>query len=304
MIVKEPRNINDSELFEGAGHIDHPASRPTEMSYFLQRIRLAKVSKTILDRNLAAEANLRGQCYGELVAADAELDRFLGELPPFFNFQDNSPEYAMAKQLEPTIIVQAYMINSLVYIQRCKLHLPYLARDVANPAHEFSRQRCLEAARSILSTEKRLVEHDHPFAHTRMKLSGILYGLFVANIVFLVDICINKATLISQSQIENRRKEAADAFRLLETARHVSRTAAHLLESLMELLEKHKVAPADLGMSSETQLGMLQAPIPSIDNASESSYFDELTMGLEYRFESDGFQWENILGSLSSSSLF
>ncbi|KNG85305.1 hypothetical protein ANOM_006451 [Aspergillus nomiae NRRL 13137] len=43
-IVKKPRNINDLDLLDVGLHLDLPVSQPTEMSYFLQRLRLAEIS--------------------------------------------------------------------------------------------------------------------------------------------------------------------------------------------------------------------------------------------------------------------
>ena len=65
---------------------------------------------------------------------------------------------------------------------------------------------------SILRTEKRLETQIHPFVQTRMKFSGILYGIFLTTIVFLIDMCVNKATILSQSEMDSRREEAADAI--------------------------------------------------------------------------------------------
>jgi hypothetical protein len=54
-----------------------------------------------------------------------------------------------------------------------------------------------------------------------------------------MDLCHNKAS----PQQEKQRREIADAFRILEEARHESTTAAKFLDSLMHVLRKHKVPP-------------------------------------------------------------
>ncbi len=60
----------------------------------------------------------------------------------------------------------------------------------------------------------------------------------MASIVLLMDLCHNK----SSPQHDKQRVEIAEAFRILEEARHESETAAKFLDSLMQVLRKHKVS--------------------------------------------------------------
>jgi hypothetical protein len=61
----------------------------------------------------------------------------------------------------------------------------------------------------------------------------------VASIIVLMELCHNK----SSPQNEQHRTEIADAIRILENARHESDTAAKFLDSLMQVMRRHKVLP-------------------------------------------------------------
>ncbi|CAI6084367.1 unnamed protein product [Clonostachys chloroleuca] len=51
MITKKPLNINDEEVLDGMSLHERPLSLPTSMSYTLQMIRLAELSRNIVDRS-------------------------------------------------------------------------------------------------------------------------------------------------------------------------------------------------------------------------------------------------------------
>jgi hypothetical protein len=49
MTVNKPQHVNDLDLLLDAPCPSRPISEPTDMSYFLQRIRLAEISRNITD---------------------------------------------------------------------------------------------------------------------------------------------------------------------------------------------------------------------------------------------------------------
>ena len=86
MTVNKPRNIDDAGLLDDHTGLDPPISQPTEMSYFLQRIRLAEISRNIADHNLMVASNSSTPDYYEhVMAIDVEFDKMMGDIPDFFN---------------------------------------------------------------------------------------------------------------------------------------------------------------------------------------------------------------------------
>jgi hypothetical protein len=51
MVVKKPLNLNDEDLVDGMSQDQKPLSWPTVMSYPLQRIRIAEIMRSLIDRN-------------------------------------------------------------------------------------------------------------------------------------------------------------------------------------------------------------------------------------------------------------
>lgn len=240
MTVKKPLNVNDEELVDGMSRIEQPISQPTAMSFSLQRIRLSEISRSIVDRTALIAADANGPSHDIVMDIDTELQLLKNDIPPFFLMStvDLTKIYQLDQSQAAKIVHQGYMLHSLLYTQRCKLHFPYFSRGFVDSAYAPSRELCLQSARLIIQTELQL-ESSGVCMAIRYKFLGLLLGVFMASIVLLMDLCHNK----SSSQQEKQRGEIADAFRILEEARYESETAAKFLDSLMHVLRKHKVPP-------------------------------------------------------------
>lgn len=244
MMVKQPLNINDVDLIDNGPNVDQPVSVPTDMSYFLQRIRLAEIARRIVDQyhdDVAVSRSGGPGYHTHVMAMDAKLDQMLHEIPSFFHL--DTYEHAPHGHLTDSgAFIQAYLLNSIVYTQRCKLHLGSLSSGSGssntNPSHTYARETCLRSARQIIRSEAQLERSGHVFALVRLRLSGILYGVFMAGIVLLVDACINERQ--DETTGAPGRDEAAEALRIIDSARSYSVTAANLYALLTQVLAKHR----------------------------------------------------------------
>lgn len=253
MAVNKPRNINDVDLLDDGLHPQLPISHPTDMSYFLQRVRLAEISRGIVDHNHMAGTCSEGTShYPHVTDMGFELDRMIQDIPSFFDLDsyDCTPGSKTSG-----IFIQAYMLNSVIHTQRCKLHLTYLTSGPSNTsAYATSREKCLRSARQLIRAEAQLENAQHPFVRIRLRLSGILYGVFMASIVLLIDACVN-GTCSLQDEIYHG--EVAEALRMVENARGYSLAAANLHESLKQVLANHRA-------QQQQQLQRHQTPVASI----------------------------------------
>ena len=240
MVVKKPLNISDEEIVDGMSRIEQPLSQPTAMSYSLQRIRLSEISRSIVDRTPLIMAHVGGPSLDVVTDIDTELQLLINDIPPFFSMSkaDLTEIYLLDSSQAAKIAHQGYILHSLLYAQRCKLHFPYFSRGFVDSSYASSRDICLQSARLIIRTESRSASSELCMA-THYRYLGLLLGVFMASIVILMDLCHNK----SLSQQEEQRGEIADAFRILEEARHESETAAKFLDSFMHVLRKHQVCP-------------------------------------------------------------
>lgn len=239
MVVNKPRNVDDEDLLIDADIIEKPLDQATVMSYLIQRVRLAEVSRQLIDRNSLFVSTDGGLDYNAVLEADNELESLFNEIPPFFRLSNDKESPRIGSAASPNVAIQRYFVNSLLHSQRCRLHLPYLARGSVDPAQTYSRIACLKSASLIIQSELNLERENIPFAHTRLKLTGILYSVFMASIVLVMDMNLNARD--SASQQETQREQFAHAIRMMESAARRSASAASLLQTMMAILRKGSI---------------------------------------------------------------
>ncbi|KAJ6028105.1 hypothetical protein N7540_003681 [Penicillium herquei] len=240
MMTKKPLNANDEDLnVDGATHVNKPMDQPTSMSYYLLRIRLAEFCREVTDRIPFAESCYEISNYQHIRDVDAQICKIVNEMPSFFSLNKSS-ETAASNNLQspPGIVIQRYVINSLIHAQRCRLHLPYLSQAAIEPDYEFSRDACLEAARMVIRTERLLATERLPFVLARLRFSGVIHCVCMAIIVLLMDVCLNKS--IRPEDDRQRRAEIYNAFSILEEAKGQSPFAEKILDSFYAVLWRHK----------------------------------------------------------------
>jgi len=339
MLTRKPLNLNDEDLVDGMILTEKPLSQPTTMSYSLQRIRLAEISRQLVDRTPLVMAN--GPSHDVVMDIDTELQSLINNTPQFFLM--SAAELAATYQLDLSraadIAHQGYMFFGLLYSQRCALHFPYFSRGFVDSTYASSRQICLQSARKVIQLEAQLGTSGLTTT-IRYKFLGLLVSIFMASIVVLMDLCQNK----SSAQQEKQRKELAEAIRIIEEARHESETAAKFLDSLLHVLRKHKLLPPKrtgdqlpkpgIGIDklSMESAGMIENAIPTqsfdasiavpmgssgifdVNGSGDtgmtddpfangedlSSYFNELAQTFEQGVD---FDWNDIFSGLDPSSL-
>ncbi|GMG38488.1 unnamed protein product [Aspergillus oryzae] len=114
---------NDSEeaaqhhvdLLDAGLHLDSPISQPTEMSYFLQRLRLAEIPRGIVDHTPMAVTSAGGASYyTHVTAIDFELDQMIHDIPSFFHLDTYK---CSSDSTTSGIFIQAYLPSSVIHTQ-------------------------------------------------------------------------------------------------------------------------------------------------------------------------------------------
>ncbi|KNB15323.1 hypothetical protein FOXG_21297 [Fusarium oxysporum f. sp. lycopersici 4287] len=126
MNVRKPLNADDEDLVEGQELVGKPINCSTNMSYFLQRVRLAEVVRNFTDRvPLTNSSNPDVHSYDLVLEVDAAIGQFIEDLPPFLKFNTDEPQQLPATDThkKPGLIIQRHVMNVFVHGQRCKLHL-------------------------------------------------------------------------------------------------------------------------------------------------------------------------------------
>jgi hypothetical protein len=317
MAVNKPRNIHDDDLRDGEVPVSRPLCDPTDMSYFLQRIHLAEISRSIVDHNLMAVKSAgRSDYHAQVMAMDSKLEHMMHNIPPFFRLET----YAQDAQSYQTssIFLQAYMLNSLMHSQRCKLHLAYLTCGPNNnPTYTSSRDACLKSARYVIRAETQLLASNHAFVQIRLRVAAILYGVFIASIVLLMDACLHRPDAV---QDEVQQGDLGAALRIIADMKTYSMAAARLHESLMQIVARYRAQQqqqqahsANSGTGNASPSSSLAAgafldahdelnPHPSAPQP--SSVCDQQTHELDNTTYLDQLQWDDLFTGLAASSFF
>ncbi|CAG8233976.1 unnamed protein product [Penicillium nalgiovense] len=248
MMTNKPCNANDEDIVDGMVGIGKPLTHPTSMSYCLQRIRLGEFCREITDCAPFGMSDPGSPDYEHTKQIDGRICEFAESLPSFFSLAYRSDELPKSDPRKSTgIIIQRYIINFLLHTQRCRLHLPYLSRASKDPAYDYSRKACLEAARMVIRAERQLSLEMIPFVTTRLRLSGLLHCVCVAIMVLLIDFCG------SGHPQEKDLTEILEAFSILEKAKENSPLAGKLLETFKTALRRHSASGSAVEESTTTQ---------------------------------------------------
>lgn len=248
MMTNKPRNANDEDIVDGMVGVGKPLTHPTSMSYSLQRIRLGEFCREITDCAPFGMSDPGSPDYEHTKQIDGKICEFAESLPSFFSLAYRSDELPKTDPRKSTgIIIQRYIINFLLHAQRCRLHLPYLSRASKDPAYDYSRKACLEAARMVIRAERQLSLEMIPFVAARLRLSGLLHCVCVAIMVLLIGFCGS-----GHSQ-EKDLTEILGAFSILEKAQEDSPLAGRLLATFKAALRRHSASGSAVEESTTTQ---------------------------------------------------
>jgi hypothetical protein len=196
MTVNKPQHLDDTDLLFDGPWPSRPVSEPTDMSYFLHRFCLAEVSRSIVNHTNASYHQQLAD-HENLMTIDAELEQIIKDTPLFLQMRRYQTVADCSKA--SSFFIQAYMLNSILHTQHCKLHLSYLTSGgPSNPTCASSREACLSSARELVRAETQLLASNHPFARAPLRPPAILYSVFIASIVLLMDVCLNRPSELQQ----------------------------------------------------------------------------------------------------------
>jgi hypothetical protein len=338
MITKKPLNVSDEDLFDGMSRLELPISQPTVMSSLLLKIRVGEISRNIVDRLPLSMARVNGLRLEEVMDIDTELQMLINDIPDYFSMETDA--LVETFQLTPArageIRFQGHLLHCCLYAQRCKLHVPFLKQGFTDPTYSASREICLESARLIIKAQMGL--QNSPLCITaRHRLAATLLEIFKSCLVLIMDLRAKKSLVPEEGNLA----AIADAFRILDEAKNESEAGAKFVDSLMLVMQKHKVptpkatAIAPLAtcndsiqsaLSQQPNCNLLETeifkqpngqvydvPVPKVDGNDSAagllqndsvmaySHFNELADSVEHGGELGNFDWDHIFLDIESS---
>ncbi|KAI0098933.1 hypothetical protein GGR51DRAFT_576799 [Nemania sp. FL0031] len=213
-------------------------TQPTGITFLLARIRLAQLSREYTDTIPLETLQLMKVPYDHIIALDQKLKDFLTELPYFFRLDEESRQKSKHLEVVYTKIpMMRYCILAAAHNRRCRLHQKFLIRAASDPRYAYSRQSCLESARAVIQLyEEPKTEGESPSMETARMAMAVHYT-HLALVILVMDLCFNK----HEPDHEERKREVLATLRVLEGARSISPLLNRSLDSVVEVLRKHRV---------------------------------------------------------------
>lgn len=322
MITNKPRNVRDEDLIDGLEVIERGPDEPTGATYLLQRIRLSETCREILDQYPLAVMDGDDVAYEHVMEMDAKLEEFKKGIPPVFRMDHDSQGHLLSvdDRLMAGLTVQRYSLNLILYRQRCKLHLPYLARSSVEPVFAHARKVCVDSAKAIVQMEKSLRTKHGVLLSSRLRIIGVLRSIFMATIALVLDACVAS----SAGEVWDSEETLADAWTVLQEAHGQSPSAGRLLELSMQVLRTHNVAhpaleaikrrtcatktaaprhPGPLPMTPESA-GRNEQGMPSMPQVAEpemeADFLEKQWQAIEGRMDLDAIDWEKLFWGLDA----
>lgn len=250
MAVRKPSIIRDGN---NATPSPQEHDLQSDVSYFLERIRLAEQGRTYIDRCPISHANTDAY-YQETLQYDARLEQYQQELPPFFSINKLYERSPSQTQENPSLIVQRIQINCMVYVIRCFLHLQYLSLSSIDPKYAPSRASCFACASHIVRLHRE-VKSQYPWIISRLKATTFLRSLILASAVFLLDVC--SGTEIRD--LARERSDMLDAWRFMSDLQEDSNLVEQFFEFASQMLRKYGVSETIVAGLAAQRAGHLES---------------------------------------------
>lgn len=220
----EPANVNDADLHEDGPVINQPAEVYTDMSYFLQRLKLFYPFQAVVQKARKAQR----MHYSFVTQAHEELTAAINHRPKFYRSADTIENAADAVQLY-RIKREAIALSEGADFRLMRLHRYYFSSACSNPRYLLSKQTCLGCARRLLDESKwrgNNYTNAHYWAHTMT--------IFAATIVTII--YLNYALPQELDEIKMHAESGINHLRSLSSKRRTDLgETADTLQSLMDL---------------------------------------------------------------------
>ncbi|PVH76458.1 hypothetical protein DL98DRAFT_292932 [Cadophora sp. DSE1049] len=249
MNVDYPTNVCDNSITPmGPTSYAVSCKHPTEMTYFLFRLRFATVFREMVDAAWETGSDMDDLPY-ELVL---EFDKKLNDLSAKFEeaystVMKNMPSFTEPDTLRADgksvdsktaqLIRQRNMAMFGMHTRFARLHRPYLVRGAQDPRYSYSRMVCLRSARTVIELGRMMTASFKDISS--IKIWSVNHHVFVSTVILVMDYCFNR----EEPRAKERKEEILECFRLLEGTAEESTIASRGLMKLKKMLSEKSGSP-------------------------------------------------------------
>ncbi|KAG8415049.1 hypothetical protein J3458_008931 [Metarhizium acridum] len=308
--VKYPLNLDDEDLRPGMGPVEgRPAHEPTSMSFFIEEIRFAELSRDVLDSIQESQVSIHPSSHDLAIQSSNRYQAFIDEMPWFLRpGEDTGDQMTTLLEHRPYIFRQKYVLLHGIYSRMGRLHRPFIARSMYEPRFASSRAVAINCAKQQVKLYRATEPGDLcPYVRSHSIDQHVFGGL----VLLAVDIMANK----NESGVESRVRE------LMETAAMIKRkqqafnpsnvTVVVAIDKLIDVLQTMGAAEGEgdqqAGLEADKTITRTAGPVcrpMSCENA-EARGFDPGNMFLPTFVNQDMEElWEELLSGVSSENAF
>jgi hypothetical protein len=292
MHVDLPTNVDDPDI-NSIGDYAKPLDIPTDMTFFIFRIKSSTVFRELVDDAWQSGVDLHALPYDMVLQYDKKFRNMLADVEKAFG-SIAAHTNAAGKQMLPgpdgqyrhTLWRQRNLAHFGMHSRFCLLHRPYLVRGSQEPQYAYSRMMCLKSARGVIETGKMLISLNPDMA--ALKVWVLNHHIFVSTVVLVMDFCFNP----DEPRAKERKEEIIECFKLFENGPEGSTLAARGLQKLRAMLCDKKYAmkykpcinigPAKMDRAPSSSQGPLETEVPTKTGMETTYPFDPISTGYTF----------------------
>lgn len=244
-----PSNLLDTDFDEDCASLppSRPLTHPTPMLYCCCKCEQVRFMRRVSRHALS----LKPPSYEATMNLDRELHNLHANLPSSVRINPTSPTITD----NPMTAMSQFSIE-LIYLRCvCVLHRNYLSYDKSNPAYDYSRRVCTEAALQTLRYEAAIHMECQPggvFHDNRWLISNLMiYDFLLAAMIICLDLYETRNKLADASpeelKIQNVKYDALERARAIWKAGNPlcgdTRHAANVLTALLSKVPRPNIPP-------------------------------------------------------------
>ncbi|KAK0106282.1 hypothetical protein ONS96_003922 [Cadophora gregata f. sp. sojae] len=269
MNVDYPTNVDDDYITPlGPSSYAVPSEKPTEMTFFLFRIRFATVFRELVDAAWDTGSDMDNLPYEIVLEFDKKLNDLSVDFEKVYssvtqnmsNFaeRDQGPGGKPEDWKTSQLLRQRNMAMFGMHTRFSRLHRPYLVRGAQDPRYSYSRMVCLRSARTVIELGRMITASNKELS--TIKFWAVNHHIFVSTVILVMDYCFNR----EEPRAKERKEEILECFRLLEGTAEESTIASRGLMKLTKMLSEKSGSPPTQGTEASSQ------QTPSADSISGS----------------------------------
>lgn len=301
--------------------LDSSSSEPNLLSPFAHMALQASLGRR-LNRIMGDAQSVDALSANEIMTIEAELDKFVDELPPIFRLYD--PDTSLDAE-HPYFVFQRHQLHTVLYVTKLDFLKPFLTRardDKKTDRDDDFRAMGINLALDVLTVAKRLFDHEFPI---NAKFHMVVFSIFDTSTILCSAIIHDRdARLPRRDEVRNAIDGSLDMlhqlsmstklgassyaflYKLVQSHPELSRGAGNskrarkLSSTSTHTLEPPPLVHHSSSKDSVTSSVNLQAPIMAANLPQTSIPLDPaptMPVVTDFSFDVDQFLAQNPLGS-------